>query len=297
MLVGSLLTSCEQQVNLLGEEDHLVVEGWITTGGHPIVLLHRSYNLNNPNHANVDADVDVEELFQKQFIAWGKVSISDGDTTIILNARINRDYLPSTTYSTVWMDGVPGKTYTIQVDYRDYHATATSTMLEPWNMDSLRVFHHPQAQNASIMAYFSGFREVADTIYLVLQYRQLGDSRYRMKSLCARHSYMAIDDVLSFPVNLSYDSTIVVPSDILDSLPVDTLAKSIYDIRVARVGKREYEYLNMLLSRMTTGGTYFLSMYGNMPSVVNGGHGYWAAMGTQNYRISTETDTTYTYRH
>lgn len=275
-LVGSILVSCEQPTNLLGNQDRLVVEGWISSDGHPVVLLHRSYNLNNPEHKNLGDDASIEDVFMKQLIAWAKVSISDGDTTVLLNGRINRDYFPPTTYTTTWMEGVPGKTYTIHVDYLDYHATASSTMLQPWSLDSLRVTHVDNDTVDYVMAYFSGF--TSDTTYLLLQYRQSGDLQYRMGPLAVRHSYMAIDGVLSIPMTL-YDKS----------------HTPCYDIRVARVGKREYEYFNLLMSRLAVGGAYFLSMFGSMPLIIDGACGYWAALGSRDYRISTQRDTTYIY--
>lgn len=276
-LVGSGTAGCERPDHLLGDEDRLVVEGWISTDGHPVVLLHRSYNLNNPEHQTIDADMSTEDVFMKQFIAWGKVTISDGDTTVVMNGRINRDYMPPTTYTTSRMAGVPGKTYTIQVDYQNYHATARSTMLQPWPVDSIRVIlDHPRDTVVDITAYFSGFS--SDTTYLLVQYRPVGESQYRMGPLCARHSYMAIDGVLSIPVVLYLKSD-----------------ENLCDIRVARIGRREYEYFDALLSRYATSGMYFLSMYGKMPPIVDGACGYWAALASHDYRITTSFSTTYVY--
>ena len=75
----------------------LVVEGHIDSGGYPVVILTASAS---PAEGNI--------AISDKLIRWGKVTISDGDTTIIMTGGPNKKYFPPYTYSTFRMKGKPG---------------------------------------------------------------------------------------------------------------------------------------------------------------------------------------------
>ncbi len=102
----------------------LVVEGWIESGGAPMVLLSESVPV-----------LENQEISPRQLLdnvaKWAKVTVSDGTRTEILTGMANPDYFPPYVYTSGTMKGEVGKTYTLTVEYKDYKATATTTIPAP----------------------------------------------------------------------------------------------------------------------------------------------------------------------
>ena len=57
--------------------------------------------------------------------------MSDGTREVVLTGMPNRDYFPPYIYTTSEMRGEVGKTYTLKVDYQDFHAHAVTTIPKP----------------------------------------------------------------------------------------------------------------------------------------------------------------------
>ena len=64
-------------------------------------------------------------------VRWAKVTVSDGTREVVLTGMPNRDYFPPYIYTTSEMRGEVGKTYTLKVDYQDFHAHAVTTIPKP----------------------------------------------------------------------------------------------------------------------------------------------------------------------
>lgn len=113
-------------------ESHLVVEGWIESGGHPMVLLSESLIVElGKEFRSVD--------FLESVAKWARVTVSDGDTTIVLTGVTDANYFPPYVFSTSKMTGKVGKTYELRVEYKDYVATAKTTIPEPVPLDTVYV--------------------------------------------------------------------------------------------------------------------------------------------------------------
>lgn len=110
--------------------ENLVVEGWIESDGYPLVMLTTS--------VATDTHVQSVDSLESHLLRWAKVTVSDGDTTIVLTGRHNKRYFPPYIYSSTRMIGKPGKTYYLTVDYASFHATAVTTIPPPRNLDEIR---------------------------------------------------------------------------------------------------------------------------------------------------------------
>ncbi len=110
----------------------LVLEGWIENGGHPYVLLSESIPLGS------DRDIHPED-FVESLAKWARVTVSDGTREVILTGYVDRDYFPPYVFSTDEITGEVGGSYAIRVEYKDYLATATTTIPEPVPITSLRI--------------------------------------------------------------------------------------------------------------------------------------------------------------
>ena len=110
-------------------ESRLVLEGWIESDGYPMVLLSETLPMRNG------------EITQQDMIAgiakYAKVSVSDGERTEVLTGRVDRRYFPPYVYTTSKLKGVAGRTYTVRAEYKDYVATAETTIPRPVPLDTI----------------------------------------------------------------------------------------------------------------------------------------------------------------
>lgn len=109
-----LLTSCDDsEPYSVDAPDKLVIEGHIDSNGYPTVILTSTANGTKPGS------------IKDHIMNWSKVTISDGDTTIIMTGRPDSDLFPPYYYTTYEMEGKVGKTYTIQAECGALKASST----------------------------------------------------------------------------------------------------------------------------------------------------------------------------
>lgn len=127
-LLAWLSLQCEGDV-MIEAEPQIVVEGTIDHGGYPVVIVTLTLPISTEEHSLND--------LKDHIVRWAKVSISDGERTEILTGRYHEGYFPPYIYTSSTMRGEAGRTYTLTVDYREHHATATTTIPAPAVPDSI----------------------------------------------------------------------------------------------------------------------------------------------------------------
>ncbi len=282
LLLVSLL-GCED--NSYVPEDHIVVEGWIKQGDHPVVILHRSYALGGEV-----TDTSLTEAFAKQMLPFARVTVSDGTEEVVLTGRVDTNYMPPYIYTSVYMVGEVGKTYSITASYNDYFASASSTLFAPVALDSIRV-ENAVKDKMKVTAYMSKF-SVDEVAYYVLFVRELGKLQFKLCPMGTFSSEHAVNGVLTMMVKHQ--------SSMADGLSVPgnfDVSKGAYDyiLQVARVDKGAYDFLDSYSAQLFSQGMIFMSTYGNIPSNIVGGLGYFSAQGVSTYQISLKTPQTYYY--
>lgn len=284
-VVGNLSSCTDEPI----DEDELVVEGWICQDSHPIVLLHQSYAVNNPIHGyDPHNKLEFEDMMQEQMIMWGKVTIDDGTEQVVLTGRLDTLYTPPFVYTTTRMVGEIGKNYHITVDYKNYHATSSTTIQKPVELDSLVVRLTSDAKSSHVIAYMS---DVPKDSYYLFEYRTIQDHQFTICPLGTGSYTQVKDGVLSINI-LSRDSKSNAMTSALHHF--DTNDET-YLIRVIRLDETQYNYFSALTTQMASQGMYFMSTYRNIPSNIDGGIGYWAGFGKRDYTIKINRDTTYIY--
>lgn len=125
-----LFVACREEMQESHEE--MVVEGWIESGGAPVVLLTRTFVVELGKYADGEASV---------VLPWGKVKVSDGTDEVILTGDYDERYFPPFIYTTSpsRMRGVPGRTYHLTVEYGDRVVTAQTTIPMPDTLEALTV--------------------------------------------------------------------------------------------------------------------------------------------------------------
>lgn len=125
-----VLIACSKQQP--AGKSQLVVEGWIESGGHPIVTVSESIGI-----------VTGKEMYPKDLLdhlaKWARVSVSDGENTVVLTGMADSQYFPPYIFTSSKITGEVGKTYTLKVEYKDYLATATTTIPDPVPLDTVYV--------------------------------------------------------------------------------------------------------------------------------------------------------------
>ena len=110
-------------------EERLVVEGWIDAGGFPIVMVTTSVPTST-EYQSIDDQ-------KNHLVRHAKVTVSDGENSVILTGMDNKRYFPPYIYTTSDMRGVAGKTYTLKVEFSGMTANASTTIPAAVPLDSL----------------------------------------------------------------------------------------------------------------------------------------------------------------
>ncbi len=282
VILASCFVACEPTPI---PEDHIVVEGWIEPNEHPVVILHRSYAL----AGNTDT-LDVNKIFEEQMIAFGKVVIDDGENQVILTGRLDTNYMPPYIYTTAHMIGETGKTYTLTATYKDYCATATSTILDAPHLDSITI-QKTVVGNMRVEAHMSHFPTHEKTYY-ALYTCPLGEQQFKLCPLGTFSSDQAIDGKIKIKIHRKKGDIgeIITPDnfDVSDSI-------FHHAVKLARIEHSVYQFLDSYSAQLFSQGMLFMSAYGNIPTNIQGGLGYFAGLGSNDYVISVEKDTTYVY--
>ncbi len=127
----AMCLSCSTFEETTGAEG-FVVEGWIDCGHFPEVKVTRTLALNS-NGISVDS-------LDKYFDRWAKVSVCDGERTVILTGMPDSNRFPPYVYTTGEMRGEAGKTYTLTVvTSNGERAEAVTTIPHPITIDSFSV--------------------------------------------------------------------------------------------------------------------------------------------------------------
>ena len=263
----ALLASCGN--NFDDVPTRLVVEGYIDSDGYPRVYLTMS--VSPSDHAKPLSD---------SFIRWGKVTVSDGDTTIILTGAADYDVFPPFVYRTYEMKGVPGKRYTVTAQYKELTVTSSATMLQPTAIDGIEF--SPIEHNDSLCATFINFTSSADVpAYYVIQ------SRSRTRGTSFQTSMLGAF-VANEPLS-KYRMQVYRAGSDLDELLAggekpEKLSSSFVrgeriSVKLCRVPKEIYDFWVAFDNNSTFGETRFVNGYTLLPSNIEGGYGVWSVQG------------------
>lgn len=172
LLTAFILMGCREDIQY--EPEEIVVEGWIESGGGPIVILSKTLTVTTLEEVNED------EPF---VLPWGKVTVSDGVESVILTGDYDERYFPPYIYSTSRIKGVPGRTYYLTVEYGDRVLTAQTTIPEVDSLEALTVTPCADADSMyQITAYYYDNPDTKD-YYMFLTRVFNRETRYYPASL------------------------------------------------------------------------------------------------------------------
>lgn len=239
-----------------------VIEGWIDSGGHPIVMFTSA----------ISPDTDGGELMDKM-IRWGKVTISDGEEEIIMTGGRTSEYFPPYRYFTSYMVGRPGRTYTITADYRDMHASAKCYMYEPTKIDSITF--RPTEDDDSQLSTTLHFTAPADVpAYYYLTIRELYESPRSLPTMLGCREVVEPGSHVAIPVFNSKQSYNGEP------FAAQLKVGHKYIVSLHRIPKEVYDFWSAYDNAVMFGENLLLGLSGSLPANIEGGLGVFSARGT-----------------
>ena len=280
IFTAAVAVSCTPQA--VPNEPEIVLEGWIDEGGHPIVMLHKSINFTEDFNT-------MEDLIEEKIIYLGKVTVSDGETSVVLTGRVDTAYLPPYSYSSVRIMGESGRAYRVEAEFEGKKVSAVTTIPPKAIFDSISVESMPDKPGFfRLTGYLTDMKEQSD--YFVVFYRYKGEKQYR-NGLHGVASDIAADTsgVLRIPIYKNMAGTSLVDKDSLSTRFFrlgDTL-----EIKLAAIDGVSYRFWESFASLTITSTIPFLPVSENIYTNVSGGRGYWCGYGSSTYTIVPECDT------
>ena len=268
--LAAMMLSCEDKF-LPKDQNVIIVEGWIDAGGFPDVIVTRSLPVRLRNDA-----VQLDDL-SDYVVTLAKVTVSDGVHSEILTGHKDDRYVPGYVYSSSYIRGEAGKTYTLTVETGGKKVTAETTIpLYPPQVDSVVCRHVPSddsmcevtayvRRNGGRDEYFKSFyQEGAGQVQFLSSFLgvvdgSLTDSLFTMPIIKGVSDYNKSDDSRFFA------------NDTLVRLKISTMDDFSYEIW------RSYEDNNRFRSM------FMSSSVRDVATNIQGGRGYWC--GFNSFRL------------
>ena len=267
MLLSLLLVSCTEN-KIIEAEPQIVVEGWIDAGGYPVVMLSQIL----PVTGHVVTDEDIRDCI----IAMGKVTISDGEKSIVLTGKKSDKYFPPYIYTTSKMRGEEGKTYYLTAEYKDFYATAQTTI--PPKAKIEKIITKKENGSYSISAvindnpeeknYYKFFVQLVgrDNCYLSSNFAIIDDKNYTFPC--------------TVPIDLGRSSF-----NSKETNKHIMSEKDILMIKVAQIDNAMYNFWDDYKNIIELGINPFFRYSNSIRSNISGGSGYWAGYGATEYLL------------
>ena len=250
------------------EKERPVIDGWIDSGGYPSVIFTSSITPGENNSSVAD-----------KIIRWGKVTISDSDTTIVMTGSPDNSYFPPYRYITYQMEGKPGKTYKITAKYEDLYAEATCYLYEPTPILNIEV--NQIEGNDSLRSAELHFITPDDCpAFYVVTMRDL-DSRERfLPTMLGTYKAKEPSIVASIPIMHPKNELSLDPF-----VPQLKVGENL-EINLCRITEDVYEFWNQYDNAVLFGGSQFINSSNSIKGNIIGGYGIWSAQGTSTYYLN-----------
>ena len=265
-----LTTACEKENIPPKVPQAIVVEGWIENDNFPIVILTKTLPVSD-EYQNIN---ELENLL----IRWAKVTISDGTNSVVLTGRYDKMYYPPDVYTTSYMRGEVGKTYSLKVEYYDDVITAQTTIPAPPVIDRYKVEKCADSDtlyqitacfrdSPSEKNYYQFFtKEGTDTNHYIGCYLgSIDDAMIQGSAECPVYRGRTIQKFRSYTSFFSVNDKV--------------------SIKFAQVDETSYRFWDAFTKAQSLNDNMFFSPSASLPSNIHGGTGYWCGYGAINTHI------------
>ena len=264
MALSALLLSCSGDY-LPEQNDELVVEGWIEDNGFPVVILTKNINISN-TYQSLDS-------LSSCIVRWAKVTVSDGEKSVVLTGRYMKGYTPPYIYTTSHYRGEAGKTYLLTVEYGDFHATATTTIPKTQKIDELSVERCAQSDTLYQISLRYNDDEAEQNYYQIFTRVGGRDVRQYLAAYLGTIDNRVVKPKTKIPVYRGRDI------NTLDYTPYYTINDTVA-VKFAHIDRTSYNFWYDYTRNLTTAGNMFFATAASLRSNIIGGTGYWCGMGS-----------------
>lgn len=264
MALSALLLSCSGDY-LPEQNDELVVEGWIEDNGFPVVILTKNINISN-KYQSLDS-------LSSRIVRWAKVTVSDGEKSVVLTGRYMKGYTPPYIYTTSHFRGEAGKTYQLTVEYGDFHATATTTIPNTQKIDELSVERCAQSDTLYQISLRYNDDEAEQNYYQIFTRVGGRDVRQYLAAYLGTIDNRVVKPKTKIPVYRGRDI------NTLDYTPYYTINDTVA-VKFAHIDRTSYNFWYDYTRNLTTAGNMFFATAASLRSNIIGGTGYWCGMGS-----------------
>lgn len=240
-----------------------VIEGWIDTDGYPVVQFT----------ASIVPGKDEVNLKDKM-IQWGKVTISNGDTTVIMTGGPSSKLFPPFRYYTYAFTGEPGRTYEIVAEYELLKARAVCTMPYPTQIKSIEF--EPIEDNDTLRSATMTFIAPEDcpAYYgVTIQKVERGERPYPTM----------LGTIAAFTPGEEIRLPILNPKNTLSGLDLDFVPQLLIGqevvVSLCRLTPEVYNFWKEYDNVTLFGGSQFIGVQ-SLKGNIEGGYGIWSARGT-----------------
>ena len=242
------------------DSERLVVEGWIDSGGAPIVMVTSPV-------AATEQEQQVEDLARNLYYK-AYVTVKDETTgeEVSLSARKDSRYMPPLIYTTDSIEGVAGHSYSLKVMYGNHVAKAVTRIPQPVPLDKVEVSKSVQS----------------DTMYVVTAYFNDPDGYHRFFAMVEGKDSMYFPSLLSGQMASNRAGAVSVmrgwPLTNQNWKPLYKLGETVH-IKFCAVEKDIWDYWDSFDGLSTISTIGFFPITTNPPTNMKGAYGYWAGYG------------------
>lgn len=248
-------------------DSRLVLEGWIDSGGHPMVLLSETIPMG-------DGQISQNEMISG-IAKYAKVTVSDGDKSVILTGKVDTRYFPPYVFTSAKITGTPGKTYIVNAEYKDYKASASTTIPEPVQLDTI----FPRVMKDSVYTIVCGFTDPPGerNFYRAFSKTTGKDERYQPSTLA-----YASDEVFEGYTELILWNTQRLMAPLYH--PNISLGDEVW-VKFCTMDEKTFNFWSNYEVTLATNANAMYYFDTDMRVNVEGALGYWAGYGVSEYKV------------
>lgn len=256
--------SCdEDNKSQIEESSQLVVEGWIEDGGFPVVMLTRTQS--------VSAEYQIMDNLSDYIYRWAKVTVSDGESSVVLTGKYDDGYFPPFIYTTSRMRGKAGRNYSLKVECQDYQVTSTTTIPSIPNYCKFKV--EQCADSDTLYQVKASFKDdPAEKDYYQFFTRVGTNTKQFQASYLGTLDDVVLDTETELPIYRGH----FLRED--GYTPYYTLTDTV-SIKFAHIDEMSFHIWDSYTKNMSLSYNMFISTFENMETNINGGYGYWCGYG------------------
>lgn len=269
-LIAFFCMSCSNDDFMNEEEkEKIIIEGWIKSEDFPVVMVTTSLK--------VSMESQPTENLSDHVLNWARVSVSDGEKEVVLTGFHDENYFPPYIFTTTEMIGEAGKTYTLDVAYKDYHATASTTI--PEKVELLNISQQKVEDSDTLYNLTAEFVDPPGTNYYCLFEKKGFNAQQYIKCDVGVFKDEIFNGRTSKVCHPVYQTRVITESE--EHTEFFTKDQMVC-VELCTLDEQSYNIWSDYQNTASLSGNFFTPFTHNLRSNIKGGLGYWCGYGASN---------------